>query len=79
MKKFAKEISQQLPAEDAGGRFAHIFEATKKHKMHDFFMFAGPLGAYLAHLARALPPEQRTAYTLLYQACGDLWEKVMYK
>lgn len=77
--KYAKLISTHLPAADAGSRFARVFETSKKHKMHDFFLFAGPLGAYLVHLARAIKPEQRTAYTLLYLACGDLWEKAIVK
>lgn len=79
LRAFAKTISEKLPAEDGGSRFARVFDQSKKHKLHDFFLFAGGLGAYMAHLMRAIGPRERTAYTLLYLVCGELWEKVIYK
>lgn len=79
LRAFAATISKKLPAEDGGSRFARVFDQSKKHKLHDFFLFAGPLGAYMAHLMRSIGREQRTAYTMLYLVCGELWEKVIYK
>lgn len=79
MTAFAQRVAAVLPASDAGSRFARLFESTKSSKVHDFFVLAGPLGAYMLHLCRDIKDEQRIAMTLLLQACGDLWEKVTYK
>lgn len=76
---FAQEVAKVLPTQDAGSRFARLFDVGKKSKMHDFFILAGPLGAYMLELCEDLGTEQRTAMTLVLQACGDLWEKVIFK
>lgn len=78
-REFASIISKKLPAEDGGSRFARVFDQYKKHKLHDLFVFAGGLGAYLAHLARVIGWKERRAYTMLYLVCGELWAKVIYK
>lgn len=75
---FAKKVSEVLPATDCGSRFSRLFDVAKKSKMHDYFLLAGPIGAYMLHLCQDVSPDQRTAMTLLLQACGDLWEKVIF-
>ena len=74
---FLERIADVLPKSEAGSRFARLLEVTKSSKVHDYFVLAGPLGAYMLHLCRDINPEQRIAMTLLLQACGDLWEKVI--
>lgn len=76
--KYAKLISEVLPSSDAGSRFSRLFDIAKKSKLHDYFILAGPLGAYMLHMAKDIKEDQRTAMTLILQACGDLWEKVIY-
>lgn len=76
---FVGRVAATLPASEAGSRFARLFEATKSSKVHDYFVLAGPIGAYMLHLARDIQAPQRTAITLLLQACGDLWEKEIDK
>lgn len=72
-------MAKELPTSDCGSRFARLFDIAKKSKLHDFFILAGPLGAYMLHLCEDVEEHQRTAMTLLLQACGDLWEKVIFK
>lgn len=76
--KFVGDIADLLPATEAGSRFARLFDIAKKSKLHDYLVLAGPLGAYLLYLAKDIGAHERTAMTLLLQACGDLWEKVIY-
>lgn len=75
---FAQKVADVLPKQDCGSRFARLFDVAKKSKMHDMFILAGPIGAYMLHLCEDIEPEQQIAMTLILQACGDLWEKVIF-
>lgn len=78
--KFAQQIAKLLPTSEAGSRFSRLFDVSKKSKYHDYFILAGPIGAYMLLLAADdLGGDQRTAMTLLLQVCGDLWEKVVWR
>lgn len=72
-------VAERLPASVAGSRVARMFDTSKGIKMHDVLLLAGPIGAYLMHLARALGAKQRTAITLMLNVIGELWAKVIRK
>lgn len=77
--KFVGEISRLLPATEGGSRFARLFDISKKSKLHDYFLLAGPLGAYLLHLAKGdIGDNERKAMTQTLLVCGELWEKVVF-
>lgn len=68
-----------LPATEGGSRFARLFDIGKKSKLHDYFLLAGPIGAYMLYLAKDdIGDNERSAMTQTLQTCGELWEKVIF-
>lgn len=77
--KFVGQVSRLLPSSEGGSRFARLFDIGKKSKLHDYFLLAGPLGAYMLYLAKDdIGEKERIAMTQILLACGELWEKVIF-